>query len=260
MNFLDKYFVYPIIEGTGYNIVNTLAYSLILVFAVILIYKTLRKLDVTIDKNFFIGLFPFIVLGGLMRALEDGSYFNSYLFVTPCIYIVLFSFGMLSLLISLFFDKHTKYPYWKMFFVMGIIPLIYFSFFVNIVNPGGLFLVVLLSGLWFVLLYSFNILNDRIFSKTNIIALWGHMLDASATFVAVSYFSYMEQHVLPNYLFKLFGPVAMFPLKFFVVLYVLYLLDRNIEDRNMKYWLKIVIFVLGFSLGVRDLLALSMLV
>lgn len=260
MNLLDKYFISPIIEGTGYNIVNTLTYSLILVFAVILIYKVLRKLNISIDKDFFIGLFPFIALGGLMRALEDASYFNSYLFVTPGIYIILFSFGMLSLLLSLFLDRHTKYPYWKTFFVIGTIPLVYFSLYVEIVNLEGLFLVILLSGLWFVLLYISNVLKKSIFSKINTAVLWAHMLDASATFIAVSYFSYTEQHVLPNYLFKLLGPAAMFPLKFFVVLGVLYLLDRNIEDENMKYWLKIVIFVLGFALGVRDTLALSMLV
>ncbi|MFB6088554.1 MAG: DUF63 family protein [Candidatus Aenigmatarchaeota archaeon] len=260
MNFLDKYFLSPIIKGTGYNIVNTLTYSLILVFAVILIYKLLRRLDISMDKNFFVGLFPFIALGGLMRALEDASYFNSYLFVTPGIYIVLSSLGMLSLFLSLFFGRHTKYPYWKIFFVMGAIPLAYFSLFVNIVNLEGLFLVLLLSGVWLILLYILNILEGNIFSRINITALWGHMLDASATFVAVSYFSYTEQHVLPNYLFRLLGPAAMFPLKFFVVLGVLYLLDRNIEDKNLKYWLKIVIFVLGFALGVRDVLALTMLV
>lgn len=260
MNFFERYFIMPIVEGSGYNIVNTFAYSILLVLAVVLTYKLLEKFNIKINRNFFIGLFPFIMLGGVMRALEDANFFNSFLFVTPGIYIVLFAFGLLSLLVSILIDRRTKYRYWKAFFIIGAVPLVYFFLFVNIANIRGLTLVLLLSGFWFSILYILNLIEGRIFSKINITALWGHMLDASATFTAVSFFSFQEQHVLPSYLFNIFGPLAMFPLKFFVVLTVLYLLDRNVEDRNVRYWFKIVIFILGFALGVRDTLALAMLV
>ena len=70
-DFFQAYFIDPIKYNNGYNIVNTAAYAIILVAAVILTYKLLKKLGVRIDRQFFVGIAPFIALGGVLRAWED---------------------------------------------------------------------------------------------------------------------------------------------------------------------------------------------
>ena len=51
----------------------------------------------------------------------------------------------------------------------------------------------------------------------------------------------------------------MFPLKIAVVWTVLYVIDKSNEDQNFKNILKIIILILGLSLGIRDFLTVSML-
>ena len=84
------------------------------------------------------------------------------------------------------------------------------------------------------------------------------MFDGSATFVALAFFSYMEQHVLPRFLIGFTGPWIMFPLKMAIVWPVLVLIDRHVEDNEFKTWLKIAVLILGLALGTRDILKLGM--
>jgi uncharacterized membrane protein len=77
-------------SAEAYNAVNTLAYALILVPAIVLIYRVLERLKVRVDTRFVLMLTPFLVLGGAARALEDAQYFSkplSYAFISPLIYI-----------------------------------------------------------------------------------------------------------------------------------------------------------------------------
>ncbi len=83
----------------GYNVVDTLAYALILVPAVLLIYRVLERLKVRVDTRFVFMLTPFLVLGGAARALEDAQYFHKplvYAFISPIIYL---AEGLLVLLL-----------------------------------------------------------------------------------------------------------------------------------------------------------------
>ncbi|UCH88026.1 MAG: DUF63 family protein [Thermoplasmata archaeon] len=75
----------------GYNAVSTISYGLILAAAIFLIYRLIVILQINLDKWFFLAIIPFIMFGGLARALEDAKLFNSpvvYLFISPLIYIL----------------------------------------------------------------------------------------------------------------------------------------------------------------------------
>ncbi|MBU0898878.1 MAG: DUF63 family protein, partial [Nanoarchaeota archaeon] len=49
-----EWFVEPILSNGWYNPINTLTYSVILIAAVFLVYKMLKKMNIHIDKYFFI--------------------------------------------------------------------------------------------------------------------------------------------------------------------------------------------------------------
>lgn len=86
-----------------------------------------------------------------------------------------------------------------------------------------------------------------------------HIFDASSTFVAVDFYGYGEQHVVPSALTKLTGTAfVMYPLKIIVILSALYVIDLYVEDRTVKNMLKLAIFILGLAPGLRNFLSLSM--
>src|SRR3989338_1876579 len=103
-DFFQTYFIDPVMQGTGYNIYNTLVYALLLVIAVFATYKLLKKMKITIDNKFAIGILPYIILGGLLRALEDGASYGIW-FKTPIIYIVIFAIAFVALFASKVIEK-----------------------------------------------------------------------------------------------------------------------------------------------------------
>jgi uncharacterized membrane protein len=83
------------------------------------------------------------------------------------------------------------------------------------------------------------------------------MLDYSATFVSVAFFSYYEQHPVPRLFIDAIGPWTFFLLKLAVLLPSLYIIDRYAEEGDFKNFLKIVILILGLAPGLRDSIRLA---
>lgn len=258
MNFFQEYFINPIINASGYNPVNTTVYGLILIIAVYLIFKLLKKLDIKIDRYFSISLLPFIILGGLVRVLEDAEVLTSYLFVSPLVYFMIFFVTLASLFSSILIEKKFGIKYYKPFFAIGLSILLYSLIFIELVNLVAVTIILLITVAWFGGFLLINYLKPKILSMQNSLVLGGHMLDASATFTALSFFGYWEQHVLPSFFIDLFGPVSFFILKLAVLIPVLFLVDRYVENEEEKNWLKLIILVLGLAPGVRDMTRLGM--
>ncbi|MCK4637755.1 MAG: DUF63 family protein, partial [Methanomicrobia archaeon] len=103
---IEKYYLDPIRYGTGYNIVNTLTYAIILVIVAALLLKLIIKLKIKIDKKFIFALFPFMVFGGTARALVDGEIFpRTPLLVTPGIYLTVAILTLCCMTVGLFLRK-----------------------------------------------------------------------------------------------------------------------------------------------------------
>ena len=102
----------------------------------------------------------------------------------------------------------------------------------------------------------------RVFNGVNMMILGGHMLDASATYVGIDHFGYIEKHKLPSILIENTGTAAvMYPLKVLFIIPALYMLDVVMEDDkrenvHMMALVKLTILILGFAPGCRDLLRL----
>ncbi len=74
----------------AYNAVNTIFYGLVVIVVLYWIYKLFKKFEIVLDVKFFIAIIPFILIGGIARALEDAELFYKpivYLFIAPIIYI-----------------------------------------------------------------------------------------------------------------------------------------------------------------------------
>lgn len=98
--FVYRYFWGPVVsdmEGRpvsgvaeGYNIVNTVVYSVLLASVLYFGYRILRYLEITLNFEFILSCIPIFLLGGVARALEDASLFSGwvgYWFISPLIYV-----------------------------------------------------------------------------------------------------------------------------------------------------------------------------
>ncbi len=261
-NFIDTYYVRPIIEGTGYNPVNTVTYALILLAALFLILKVFRKMELDLDRTLWINLVPWVVLGGVMRALEDKAVFSflgtmRYLFVTPLIYLTLFAVVFASLLILKKLKKSNNH--------LGYLGLIILAFSLLPValkaeRVIALAIILLISfGVFFstwALLFKFK---RKVFSEfMNCSPIFAHILDASSTFVAISVVGgYVEQHIVPRLIMENLHPAFFILFKVILVSLAIYFVDREVEG-NWSWMLKFAILVVGLGPGVRNSLTILM--
>ncbi|MBI3190509.1 DUF63 family protein [archaeon] len=268
-DFLQTYFIDPIRYGTGYNIVNTIVFAIILIIAAVLVYKLLRKMKVTIDKKFLLSIIPFIALGGILRAYEDyleaSGIARNILLITPLVYVTIFVSALALLVISKAVEKYAGVKYWRTWFAAGLFIDAFILSQFRVTNTFGLVAMVGIAAFIIILITAAKkIPSDKIknfFTAENILVLDVHMFDATTTFVSLSYFDYFEQHVVPGFLINATGPWIMFVLKFAVVSVVLYLFDKELnkkEDAEKKMFLKIIVLILGLGPGLRNFLRLIM--
>jgi len=245
-----------------YTLEATLTYGAILILAALGTYKLLERLKVKIDRRFFLALLPFIVYGGWGRALRDhnlGIYGQSWMWCSPPIYFLIFIVTLGSLLIGIWLERRKVLSYERFMYVVGGLLLLYNLSLTQMTNIEGFSIVLGLAATWAVFFYIISRLRPKLLSRTNAAILWSHLLDASSTFTALTFYGYYEQHVLPGFLIDLAGPWVMFPLKLAVIWTVLYYIDREKGDVRLKNFLKIIILILGLALGVRDWLTVSMI-
>mgnify|MGYP002514594118 CR=1 FL=1 len=88
--------------------------------------------------------------------------------------------------------------------------------------------------------YVFSYIAQKVLDyKIDFSIVLTHLFDASTTYVAVEYFNYVEQHVLPNALNQLFDTyLTLFPMKIIVIVAVLYIIDQYFDDLTIKNLLK----------------------
>ncbi len=253
--FIQENFLYL---HPGYTILNTVVFGIILGIVVILIIKMFKYIKKD-PKDLFIPLIPFIFFGSSARALVDNGIYPLVLWlVTPGIYVLTGFITIATLLISVYVERKTNFDYRYLMLIVGIILCIPNILSINHTNWAA-FLGVL--GVWAAVTSIFALIGTKwglLKDKFNLGVLSAHLFDASSTFIAIDFFGYGEQHVLPNALMNIAGTAAvMFPLKIAVILAALYVIDEYVEDNTIKNMLKLAIFILGLAPGLRDFLSLS---
>lgn len=290
-DFIQTYYIDPIINGTGYNVFNTVTYAVLLVAFVYLAYRMLKRFEIKIDRKFFIGIIPFIALGGILRALEDyfvagsvnkaladsalgififansaGEYVN-ILFVTPMIYFTIFIVAVISLFLSRLVSRKSKTEYHKIWFSIGAVISFAAIAMMQFTNYIAALLMLGITAGWVVLFFALKKIAIKreikqlsdFLTNENSFLMSVHMFDASTTFTAIQFYPYTEQHVLPSFLIGIFGPAVMFALKLAVVGLVLHYIDKDMKNETEKRnFIKIAILILGLAPGLRNFFRLVM--
>lgn len=250
----NKYFLEPIALNQGYNFVNTLTYALLVVVFTWASFKILQRFKIKIDKKFTVSIFSLVFLGTAIRLLEEAGVSSSPLLVTPMIWIEAFAFVVIAFFISKFLEKKFKIPYYKTLTVLGIVlSIVPMSIVLSrIHNFQGMLTSLGLVVPAAILLYFVK------WNTGNKFVTMAHLFDGTATFTAIQFFGFTEQHVVPRMLINYLSPVSFIIVKIIAVVGIMILLDKNSDDKNFNNFLKLIIAIIGFAPGMRDFFLLGL--
>jgi uncharacterized membrane protein len=259
MDFIREYFIDPIYQGTGYNTANTIVYGLLLGVGIMAGEWLVARLRIRVDRDFLLGILPYLVLASVLRSLVDAEIFpRSAWIITPGLFFTIFSFACGAMAIGLILQKKTGLGYHKPMGLIGVAALMYpaYQALTNLYALAPLIYIVplfIISSAVFYLLGNMMDIREPL-ARAVII---GHMLDASATVVGVEYLGYFEEHVFENWIIGVVGTAyVIFPAKAVALAIVFYAIRNWVVARDFWYF---AFFVLGFSPGLRDTLTILLL-
>jgi uncharacterized membrane protein len=277
--FISKYYIDPIIQGQPYTIVDTLTYAAILIIAVFFVYRWLRRTGIAIDHAFVLSLIPYVVLGGLLRVVEDTGmipYPYQILLVTPIIFFVIFVYAAAALVLSRSLETRGMIAHCTRGFaaagigacVLSALLLILFGLglipvpgYVPTIDAGVAVIILTMAGatslaLWAALRYlaGWTYVSDILYK----LLIFGHMLDASATSFGIDLHTipYVEVHVVGSALIEATGTAfSMFALKVAVIIPAIYILELYRKEGNPELWHLIILamIMVGMAPGIRDM-------
>ena len=243
-----SYFTNP--TAIGYTPEKTLILASILVVIVYVIFEVLKKLKIKIDRRLAIGIIPYVILASTLRVLQDAKVFNTIWLITPGIYGTMITVILSILIVSFLIERKFSVPYFKTLFVVGLLGIAFFLPLLNFINTEGFLLVSAFYLPWVIIFYKIR------WTLANKLVTLAQMFDANATFVALQFFGYYEQHVVPSFFINIFSPVSFIFLKVVAIAVILVLIDRSKGDREFNNFLKLMIGILGLATGTRDFLRL----
>jgi len=277
--FLYKYYIDPVRYNEPYNPVETITYAALFIVVVFLLYRWLKKTGMTVDGKFVLATIPYVVLGGVLRVVQDTGVITSdwqFLLTTPLIYCVIFIFTAAILCITweLQIRKMVKdYLYW--YAGAGTAASICVGIFLTWfgLTHGHLDLVVFFSIMalacataflvWAFMRYvlKWEYLQDRLYQ----ILIFGQMLDASATSYGIDLhpLHYYEQHVVGGALISWTNTAfVMFPLKLVVLFPAIYVLQMYRKEAPQALWhiILLAMIVVGLAPGIRDMVRMILYV
>ena len=280
-----------VVAHEGYTMVSEITYGIILILALYAIYRLLKRLDIEVNWRFALALMPYILFGPISRVLEDTGYFEEpivYWYISPLIYLQIAIFTILFLLLGYYLEKKyssSGITVNKILFLGGLIFLVPSLYLITSWILGyrwgstngvrfDVFLIVLtfvflIVGLVYLVAYIYR--KKKHFqvyrNPLNLAMLSGHLLDGITSYISIKDpfsmgLNYAEKHPASNFLLEIWGPL--FPImKFLLIIIVIYMFDIYLKNELKNYMtltnlLKIVILILGFSPGLRDLLRVTM--
>ncbi len=260
-----RYYIDPIIYDTGYNPVNTVTWAIILAVAVLGLIRLFRRLDLRFDENLVLYTLPYVFAGSSLRVIEDANLVPppwKYLLITPLIYFLVFLVTVSALLLC---RKILGKNFYRGYAAIGLAW--------TIINLSALaasgfknaWVIAVIFAVGSAIAGSIILLRLRIpwlrflDNRYNMMILYAHMLDASSTYIGVDFFGYYEKHVVPTFLINIAGTaIIMYPLKLLILLPVLSMIDKSLEEPSLRNLAKLVLITLGLAPAIRNTLRLAL--
>ncbi len=285
VEFIDSYFIKPVYDRTGYNVINTLVYAVIALFFAFIFFKILKREKVKLDDRFVLRVIPFIILGSVVRVVTDATggvfsglpnqflqnssalfglygfvgglhvYDYGFLTATPGIYVVI---GVLTFLSIIFFNRIKRMDLLPLFALVLLLPHIILL--MPLMKNWLHFLLIVVLSL--IGLFSGKLLLERVKLKaglSQLLVIFSHSLDGAASYVAIDLFNgnYFEQHVVSGALGTVFGTMfAFYVVKVLFSTLAVWVVETSDDQRDEKIYILLLLIIFGLAPGVRDALRL----
>ncbi|RLG52787.1 MAG: hypothetical protein DRN96_01645 [Thermoproteota archaeon] len=253
LELIRKYFIEPILKGSGYNPVNTAAYAALFLLALLMVVKIFEKLRLLEGfigtRKFTLTMVLYGVMAGLLRVARDAGVTSTLLLVTPMIFGVMTAVFLSMAVASKLLGSPLPFQ---------LAPLPSIAVLAVLGAPQNL------RALAYILALNLPLIAAYIPAKQKSVVALVHSqyFDATATVVAISQ-GYWEQHVIPRLILSIhpypLAAVLFMSLKSLVAL----LLARALTTPELGWkgeLVKGILTSLGFGTGVRDALRATYLV
>lgn len=272
-NFIYDYFVRPIWDRSGYNLINTAAYALIAIAAVYALHAILRS-RVKMDDAFVRGTLCFVLFGSTIRvvtdAIDNGKFLPitpihqlildshmwdyGYLTVSPGIYVLTAGLMLSSLAILHKMNRvgHLQYvglALWLPHFLLLVPFMEYAAYALPIIALA----IVPAYLAW-----------KRFGEGTLALIVAGQALDGAATFFIIDIFSkatgveYFEQHVVGSFVGAFFGTYfAFYLIKVGIAFAAAHILSEEKMSDGERTFVALILMIMGFAPGIRDILRMA---
>jgi len=277
--FLYKYYIDPIRYGHAYTLVDTLTYALILIAAVYIVYRGLQRYRIAVDTELVLATLPFIVLGGLLRVVEDTGMIASdlrFLLITPLIFFTVFLIAVIALFAGKIAENAGLIArYSRVYGGVGIAAcliataaLTWFGLTETRIALDVLGIILALASVSSLALWALLVYGAKWDYASNILyklLIFGHLLDASATSYGIDIhpIHYVEQHVVGSTLIEATGTAfSMFLLKIAVLIPAIYILEMYKKEGSPGLWhlILLAMIVVGMAPGIRDMVRMVLYV
>lgn len=272
-SFINDYYLEPIRSHTGYNPVNTVTYAIIAIAAIYLLYRYL-KTKIEFNESFVYGVLPFVLFGSTVRVITDaigngvfrpitplhalvlGSHVYDYGFITSSPGIYLVTAALLFMSMAVLYRMKKMESLW----IVGI--ALWLPHFLLLLP----FMQYAIYALPILLLAAVPAAIAYIYFKDKNLAgiVAGHSLDGAATFFVIDIFSgisgiaYGEQHMLASGIGTFSGTYFTFYLiKVLVSFAAAYFVMKEDIPANDKRYIALVLMIMGFAPGIRDMLRMA---
>ncbi len=262
LSFIQEFFISPIYDRAGYNIVNTLVYVAIALVALWLIRHFLKSKKFEIDNYFIYTVIAFVLFGSTKRvitdAIDSGMHFDPFVNgllaynafnVTPGIYIFVGGLFLLSIAIDHFSKRKIALWIGVALFLAHLYILSSLLYRFDAFSFG---IIAVLAAIPFAAFY------PQFKDKLMPFVVFAQGLDGGATFTAMELKSgYFEQHVFSNLIGQNLGFFAFYLFKIALAAAFVYLVEKEKMDGFDKRYLLIIAMVFGLAPGIRDLLRVA---
>lgn len=279
LGFLWKYIAGPVIADaknaetavwngvtahTGYNMYNTLAWGLIAITILLIIRKQFQKREIKLDTTTAISAIPFILIGGVLRFLEDAAvipFVLRPLAITPVVYLVVTALFLASIPIASRMASRfdcTRDDILRNIGYVLLAPLLGVAAYLMTqgvrIEPilTALTISVTLTGLYYL------ITRRTSYSKNEyVLTAFSQFFGGSVSMVSLSY-GYTQKQLLTQAFTSIFGQSGVLILKAGIAGIAIYLMEDDIEEVEVKALALMVMYSIGLATGLRVLLRLGL--
>jgi len=203
-----------VVAFPGYTTISTVSYVVILLAMLIGVVFLLRRLNIGTELRFFYALFPFMLLGGALRTVEDAgiaalraetepliSYPASALLISPFIYFTVFAFTLGCVLAAYALaDRGLVDDYAHALFAMGAVGLAttfaYLSYLSVVTDYVAFYPVILVltlliatvsTAITWTLATGYEPTIRQGTGFAGFVIIWGHAIDGVANVIGLNW-------------------------------------------------------------------------